>query len=118
MDLPQLLPNLWLLDVERQPLRFRYRLVGTKLGQFFGYAITGRYLGEATQPHFTQQHLQHYATVVEQRIHHYRRGPPAFAADRAHLVVERILVPLAADGTSVDMILALTVLLDGRSREI
>ncbi|MBI1775287.1 MAG: PAS domain-containing protein [Proteobacteria bacterium] len=118
LEIPALLPNLWLLDVEPEPLRFRYRLVGTKLAQFFGYAIRGRYLGEATQPHFTQQHLVHYEGVVKNRTYHYRKGPPAFAVDRPHLRVERILLPLATDGLTVDVILALTVLTDGQGREM
>jgi hypothetical protein len=118
MDIPQLLPNLWLLDVERDPLRFRYRLVGTKLAEFFGKAIKGGYLGDSTKPHFTEQHLAHYEDVVANRIPHYRRGQPAFAVDRSMLVVERIILPLASDGSAVDMILALTVLLDEQGKEI
>src|SRR6202140_589588 len=32
-DLVPLLPQLWMADVYRDPLRFRYRLVGTKIVQ-------------------------------------------------------------------------------------
>lgn len=46
-DLPDLLPNLMLVDVERDPLRFRYRLVGTRVVDFSYHDFTGTYLDEA-----------------------------------------------------------------------
>jgi hypothetical protein len=46
-ELPDLLPNLMLLDVERDPLRFRYRLVGTRVVDFSYHDFTGTYLDEA-----------------------------------------------------------------------
>jgi hypothetical protein len=46
-ELPDLLPNLMLLDVERDPLRFRYRLVGTRVVDFSYRDFTGTYLDEA-----------------------------------------------------------------------
>lgn len=46
-ELPGLLPNLMLLDVERNPLRFRYRLVGTRVVDFSYHDFTGTYLDEA-----------------------------------------------------------------------
>lgn len=46
-ELPDLLPNLMLLDVEYNPLRFRYRLVGTRVVDFSYHDFTGTYLDEA-----------------------------------------------------------------------
>src|SRR3546814_18827524 len=31
VDIPELLPNIWMIDVKRGPLRFRFRLVGTEI---------------------------------------------------------------------------------------
>lgn len=47
IELPDLLPCLMLLDVERDPLRFRYRLVGTRVVDFSYHDFTGTYLDEA-----------------------------------------------------------------------
>lgn len=47
IELPDLLPNLLLLDVEADPLRFRYRLVGTRIVDFSYHDFTGTYLDEA-----------------------------------------------------------------------
>ncbi|MBM3597401.1 MAG: PAS domain-containing protein [Alphaproteobacteria bacterium] len=120
-DVPRLLANIWLLDVERDPLRFRYRLVGTALERFYGEHATGRYLGEVNSKYFDPAYFQHYALVVNEHAHHYRRGAPTFEPDRriasrAH--VERLLLPLARDGSTVDTILALTVVLDQAGAEI
>ena len=41
VELPDLLPNLMLVDVERNPLRFRYRLVGTRVVDFSYHDFTG-----------------------------------------------------------------------------
>jgi hypothetical protein len=40
-----LLPNMMILEVEREPLRFRYRLVGTRVVDFNHREFTGQYLG-------------------------------------------------------------------------
>jgi hypothetical protein len=41
-----LLPNILIVDVEHQPFRIRYRLVGTKVVEATGFNIVGRYLDE------------------------------------------------------------------------
>lgn len=46
IDFSDLLPNILILDVERQPFRVRYRLVGTKVMEATGFNIVGRYLDE------------------------------------------------------------------------
>ena len=44
-DLRDLLPNILIVDVEHDPLRFRYRLVGTRIVEFNSQEFTGLYLG-------------------------------------------------------------------------
>jgi hypothetical protein len=44
--LKQLLPNLFIAEVEHAPFRIRYRLVGTKSVQVIGFDLTSRYLDE------------------------------------------------------------------------
>jgi hypothetical protein len=45
-DLKKLLPNLLISDVEQDPLRIRYRLVGTKVAEATGLNFTGMYLDQ------------------------------------------------------------------------
>jgi hypothetical protein len=44
--LKPLLPNMLIVDLETDPFRIRYRLVGTKVVAASGYDFTGRYLDE------------------------------------------------------------------------
>src|SRR5579859_1220842 len=48
-DIVPLLSRLWMVDVFRDPLRFRYRLVGTNVVNAIGCELTGRWL-EEVQP--------------------------------------------------------------------
>lgn len=45
-ELRELLPLLAIVDVEHAPLRFRYRLVGTRVVEYNHQEFTGLYLGE------------------------------------------------------------------------
>jgi hypothetical protein len=45
-DLKPLLPNILISDVEHDPFRIRYRLVGTRAREATGFNIMGRYLDE------------------------------------------------------------------------
>ena len=41
-----LMPNLLIVEIEPDPFRVRYRLVGTRVAQFTGFDFTGKYLDE------------------------------------------------------------------------
>jgi len=100
-----LLPQLFLVDVERGPLRFKYRLVGTDYVQMMGRDLTGQYL-DAVHPGFSGPILQHYIDAVEHKRPGYRKGPVMYAnAKKDYLTVERLIVPLARNGADVDMIM-------------
>ena len=106
---PELLPWLWLVDVERQPLRFRYRLVGTEQVQAMDADLTGRYLDEAHPVFPTSVTYPQYVAAAERGEVGYYRGPPAFHITKKHVAIERVLLPLARDAHQVDILLALTV---------
>lgn len=46
LELRKLLPFITIVDVEHAPLRFRYRLVGTRVVEYNHQEFTGMYLGE------------------------------------------------------------------------
>lgn len=46
VDVRELLPNLMMIDMVGDPVRFRYRLVGTRVVQYTGFDFTGRCLDE------------------------------------------------------------------------
>ncbi len=45
-ELRDVLPLISIVDVEHSPLRFRYRLVGTRVVEYNHLEFTGRYLGD------------------------------------------------------------------------
>jgi len=46
MAVPALLPHMYLVEIEPDPFRVRYRLTGTKADEWNGFNITGRYIDE------------------------------------------------------------------------
>lgn len=111
IDIAPLLPRIWMLDVVRMPLRYRYRLVGTAEVGTLGREVTGRWLDDV-HPEFKDDPLltARYRYIAETGRPTWRRGPVRWNHDHLHRLVENCLVPLASDGQTVDIILAISVL--------
>jgi hypothetical protein len=118
-DISPLLSRLWILDVFRDPLRFRYRLVGTEIVRSLQRELTGVWLDEA-QPLAVQDVdvRDRYRFVVDTGQAAWRRGPTMWTHDPNRRVVENCLAPLATDGVTVDMIVAVSVLFDANGRAL
>ncbi|MBL8671836.1 MAG: PAS domain-containing protein [Alphaproteobacteria bacterium] len=102
-----LLPNVYLLDVLRGArLDYRYRIFGTELVNRVGRDLTGRRLSEIGLPTEIEQVL---ARLVEHGGYDWRRGPPINPALPKYLTLERIALPLARDGSTVDMLFGVSV---------
>jgi hypothetical protein len=119
MQVPDLLPNLWLVDAVRgTPNRYRYRLVGGALIDAGGPMRAGMFVDELGD--LIDQVAAHAAFdgVVATREPDWRRGPPIVKHLQFISALERVLLPLAEDGQNVDMILGMTVfyLMDGKIR--
>ncbi len=118
LDIPALLPFIWLFDVADQPagllpFNLRYRLLGSHVELGLGLNRTGRWV-DAVEPRFVidpELHAAHLAAVTRGEAH-YRRGTPRFAHNKAVAGLERVLMPLARDGRKPDMLLGFTVFLD------
>jgi hypothetical protein len=109
MQIPRLLPNLVLTDVERDPYRFRVRLMGTGIVEGMGGDFTGRYLDGVWPDAGNQPLVRDRVEVAETGLPNYRygRSPTPFKLDFAAL--ERAFLPFAANGTDVDVILSVIV---------
>ena len=111
MAMRDLLPFVWLLDVQREPIRLRYRLVGTAIVRLVGKDHTGAWLDEA-HPYIVgdDRFVARWSDAIESRRPSWRRGKPIlFLLHRDFAEVENIYLPLARNATDVDMILAYTV---------
>jgi PAS domain-containing protein len=108
LDLAEVPRWLWLVDVQREPLRFRYRLVGTGHRDVMGADLTGRWLDEAF-PGFARLrgHADHVA-VAGGEIRYCRRVPD-FSVEKGLVRMDQVMLPLARDGVTVDMLLGLSL---------
>lgn len=103
-EMRDLLPIIFLVDVEGRPTKFRFRLVGTDIVQHFGMDLTGRYVDDIDFSDRAPSVLAYYATVV------MTREPSCHAVQFTrgsgrHLNYERVILPLSSDGVAVDMLL-------------
>ncbi|WP_395016141.1 PAS domain-containing protein [Dongia sp.] len=64
----RLLPNLIIAEVERDPFRIRYRLVGTKVADVLNIDFTGRYLDELIDGATDTPWQDYFVTAFEQRV--------------------------------------------------
>jgi hypothetical protein len=117
VDIPTLLPNLWLVDVVGEPRRFRARLIGTTLQRSGIPLKPGVYVEDPIAPALREIVLADFRFVAETRQPVWFRGAPRAAHDTAIFDIERIFLPLAADGTTVDMLLNLTVFYESAGKE-
>jgi hypothetical protein len=105
-DLKRLLPNIFIVDVEHDPFRIRYRLVGTRAIEVTGFDITGHYLDELLPADVGEPWMQHYHTA-------YRTRAPVFGAVDAPtrsggmFVYEFGMFPLRKGGAAVDQFVSI-----------
>jgi hypothetical protein len=108
LDLAALLRWLWLIDIHPEPLRFRYRLVGTAHALVAGADPTGEWFDEASAA-FEQIVAAAELTAALSGTLRYTRVARARAADRDTVHIERLVLPLAQGGASVNMLLGMTL---------
>jgi hypothetical protein len=103
VEIKALLPHVGLVDIERLPLRFRFRLAGTEIAKGYGLELTGRYLDELDLNDHQHEILQEYIRAGES-------GEPSCSTleytrkDGRHIRYERMVLPLSSDGKSIDML--------------
>jgi hypothetical protein len=109
VDVPDLLPSIFLIDVAPGAVDFTYRLVGSRVVEFFGADFTGKsFLSAFVRPKAAHAYIDLCETVTAKQPR-WRRGKTAFVPSREYTEIERVYLPLAGDGETVDMVLGLLV---------
>lgn len=109
-EIAPLLPYIALVDIEPNPFRVRYRVVGTKMVEYVGHDFTGLYLDELkfSKP---DELLALYRRAAEERVPTFRsttwRG-----SDGGVWALENAILPLSEDGVRVTQCLAIEELQD------
>jgi PAS domain len=114
LEVPRLLPNIRLLDVAGLPPRFRIRLMGTRLRDFFGAELTGRWMDDVFSNLLGSLTHTELLRTIETKEPRWRRGTPALKIEKDFFDMERVYLPFARDGQTIDMILTYLLCIDGR----
>ncbi len=109
MDIPRLLPNIWMIDVSHDPLRFRMRLVGTEIVRFTGRDATGQWLDSIYSDYENTDAYRFHRTCALSGEPAYRKGSVISNPGRDYVEAERLYLPLAEDGKTVDILLTMTL---------
>jgi hypothetical protein len=104
-DLKRLLPNILISDVEHEPFRIRYRLVGTRAREATGFDIVGRYLDELLPTDPDEPWMDDYSLA-------YRTRRPVLGVSSIRttsggvFTYEYGLFPLRRGGAAIDQFVA------------
>ncbi|HVO02067.1 MAG TPA: PAS domain-containing protein [Candidatus Cybelea sp.] len=104
LEVPQLVPSIILLDVLREPLDFRYRLIGTKVRGYLMRDLTGRRMSEIDFQRPPSTIWSHQEWVVENREPRFMQ-PPYVGPHRDFMFIDAVILPLGADPATVDMLM-------------
>lgn len=114
--IPELLENIWLVDILGPPPRFRVRLAGEALRRM-GFGLKrGEFLDDFMKP--DDLPLRQFRLLAASGRPVWFRGEAYAPHERTLSELERIALPLAADGVAVDAMLCLTVFYTFDGREV
>ena len=101
LDIPDLLPNVFLVNVSREPLEFRYRLLGTQIVRHSAADYTGKSLHDLPEQCPPSRIWSLFQRVVEERRPFSAQVPYVYIPGK---FVEMLATPLSDDGAHVNMI--------------
>lgn len=107
-DLVPVLPVMFLIDV-LAPGGYRYRLVGTEVVAGMGYDMTGQLVSRAYAGPDWNEIRKDYEFVVENRRPCLTINDVTLRPVNLRKVYRRLLLPLAADGETVDILMGAVV---------
>ena len=116
LDFPSLLPRIALIDVLREPggLAFRYRLAGTEIASRARRDPTGKRFDELYKGDYLAQALAVYQEIATSGLPHLSDRTFLIQGGTEALDYERLILPLAGDGATVDMLVLLIAVIDQR----
>jgi hypothetical protein len=95
VEIHRFLPNIFMIDVIEGGARFRYRLVGTAIGDAVG-DYSGRYVDEALPPAQYETYRQRYLRLIGELALLYEVARIVWR-ERPEVLFRRLLLPLSDD---------------------
>ena len=109
MEVPDLLPNIYLLAVVGDSARFQFRLLGEAILSSGGPGRKGLFVDEIPRTD-TKAYLHDQLTsLVKTHEPIWYKGPPTLRHHKDVMQLEGVMLPLAANGVDVDRCLCMTV---------
>ena len=112
LDIPDLLPNLFLLDVIGDAEDFVFRLAGSLVEDAFSMPLRGQSIAEIQRAAGTPIPVAQHIEVARGGGPRYREGS-VLVAGREHWRTHRLLLPLSSDGRIVDVLIGGAIFLLG-----
>lgn len=115
-DLHYLLGHLFLLDIvpgEQGP-RFRYRLFGSAVTMYRGFDLTGQFLDQHPDPAFAASAHEAYLQSMRSRLPFWATVS-GFTMHGLSANFEGMILPLASDGETPDMMLSAQIMTPGEA---
>ena len=103
-QLKYILGGIVLLDVVREPLRFRYRLMGAALAARRGYDLTGKFLDDNPDPELRAGLIRLNTLVVETRMP--QTAEYRIQGEGRLYNYDALNMPLSTDGVTINMIIS------------
>lgn len=97
-----------LLEVFRDPMRFRYRIHGTETARWVGYDLTGKFVDEGANKAWVDMAHDHLGEVANSGRPALERHYNQIIGHR-NLNVEALVMPLATDGVLPDFLISILV---------
>ncbi len=103
-EMVEFLSFVFLLDVRREPLDFRYRLIGTVMDEHMTSRYTGTWMSEIEHQKPPSIIWSSCQQVVETRVP-FSSDTPYVGKNKEFKRTEDIIMPLSDDGETVNMLL-------------
>jgi hypothetical protein len=112
LDIPDLLANVFMLDVIGDAEDFVFRLAGSLVEEAFSMPLRGRSIAEIQKAAGTPIPVAQHVEVARGGGPRYREGS-MLVAGREHWRTHRLLLPLSSDGDRVDVLMGGAIFLLG-----
>ncbi len=113
-DIPDLIPNIYIIDVSYDPDIYRFRLAGTEIVRLFCEEVSGKTIDQLEAVALRSLLRSHYEEVIEARAP--VADDDAFVDRRRSYAYDWLLLPLSSGGRVVDMLMGCCVGRSSRSR--
>jgi hypothetical protein len=108
LQLPRLLPNVWIVEVELATQRFRMRLAGENINAIYGRSIAGLYFKDVFQPGDVEIIVARYSRALGEPAIFHASGS-VYAAGGNLTVGERLGLPMLGREGQTNTLLGATV---------